>query len=265
MADRAAPSGGPGVTDRPFPVTPADDAVWRQVLADGGETGARIDARDWSTTPLGPLGDWPQSLRTALTLCLHSPAPMLLWWGEQRVVLHNDAYARLLAASGADALGRPGGQVWPERWDTLGPLLDGVLAGKPTTAEGPALPAGDDGRSAVTCSYVPVIDESGRPGGVLTQVVAVSAADGPDPTASVTAVARDGGDRQRVLRQAEALSRLAGGLSTAQDRPAIVEVVLRTVPAVFDGATARVAALNFQLTWAVVGVLSWVLTLITCG
>ncbi|KKJ99211.1 hypothetical protein LQ51_23690 [Micromonospora sp. HK10] len=26
-----------------------------------------------------------------------------------------------------------------------------------------------------------------------------------------------------------------------------------------------VAALNFQITWAIVGVLSWVLTLITCG
>ncbi|MGN9808616.1 SpoIIE family protein phosphatase [Micromonospora sp. BQ11] len=230
MAERASASGGSGVADHPFPVTPADDAVWRRVLADGGETGARIDARDWSTTPLGPLADWPQSLRTALTFCLHSPTPMLLWWGEQRVVLHNDAYVPLLGAAGADALGRPGGQVWPERWDTLGPLLDGVLAGRPVTSVGP-----------VTCSHVPVIDESGRPAGVLTQVVTVPVADDPDPGASVAAAARDVGDRQRVLRQAEALSRLAGGLSTAQDRPAIVEAVLRAVPAVFDGATARVA------------------------
>ena len=33
----------------------------------GGECGALIRARDWSTTSLGPMAEWPPSLHTAHT------------------------------------------------------------------------------------------------------------------------------------------------------------------------------------------------------
>lgn len=33
------------------------------IFAGGGEMGARMRALDWSTTVLGPLEQWPQSLR----------------------------------------------------------------------------------------------------------------------------------------------------------------------------------------------------------
>jgi hypothetical protein len=33
------------------------------VFAGGGEMGARMRAVDWSTTVLGPVEQWPQSLR----------------------------------------------------------------------------------------------------------------------------------------------------------------------------------------------------------
>ena len=41
-------------------------------LAGGGEMGWRIRAFDWSKTPLGPVEEWPQSLRSAVSICLAS-------------------------------------------------------------------------------------------------------------------------------------------------------------------------------------------------
>ena len=32
--------------------------------------GALMRALDWAATPLGPVESWPQSLRTAVSICL---------------------------------------------------------------------------------------------------------------------------------------------------------------------------------------------------
>lgn len=53
--------------------------------------GALMAATDWAATPLGPVEHWPQSLRTTVSLCLSSHAPMMVVWGEQHVLLYNDA------------------------------------------------------------------------------------------------------------------------------------------------------------------------------
>jgi hypothetical protein len=37
-------------------------------LVGGGELGALIRAKDWAATPLGPIEDWPQSLRSAVSM-----------------------------------------------------------------------------------------------------------------------------------------------------------------------------------------------------
>ena len=42
------------------------------VLSGGGETGERMRAVDWSTTALGPLEQWPQSLRICVRIILGS-------------------------------------------------------------------------------------------------------------------------------------------------------------------------------------------------
>ena len=45
----------------------------RTFPAGGGEMGALIRAFDWSRTPLGPIANWPQSLRTAVDIVLALP------------------------------------------------------------------------------------------------------------------------------------------------------------------------------------------------
>ncbi|MEH0820542.1 MULTISPECIES: PAS domain-containing protein [unclassified Micromonospora] len=159
------------MTQPPRRTTGPDDFRWRDVFAAGGEMGARIAAHDWSATPLGPVDSWPQSLRTAVTICLHSRFPILLWWGPELVMLHNDAYLPILGSSKRDALGRPGATVWPEIWDVIGPMLTGVLAGEGATWSQDQLLLLDRNGFVEECyltfSYSPIIDESG---GVFTAV-----------------------------------------------------------------------------------------------
>lgn len=54
--------------------------------------GTLIRAMDWAQTPLGPIAQWPQSLRTTVSLCLASNFPICLIWGPQRTMIYNDGY-----------------------------------------------------------------------------------------------------------------------------------------------------------------------------
>src|SRR3954471_21611819 len=86
------------------------------VLAGGGEMGARMRALDWSQTPLGPVAQWPQSLRTVVRVLLTSRQPMWLGWGEQLTYLYNDAYLSIIGGKHPWALGQPTSVVWREIW-----------------------------------------------------------------------------------------------------------------------------------------------------
>jgi len=55
------------------------------------ELAGRMRAFDWSATPLGPVASWPQSLRSALSICTGSAFPIAIYWGPDLVLLYNDA------------------------------------------------------------------------------------------------------------------------------------------------------------------------------
>src|SRR5690348_1800912 len=48
-----------------------------------GEMVERIRTFDWEHHPLGRPESWPQNLSTALSICLASRFPILLWWGPE--------------------------------------------------------------------------------------------------------------------------------------------------------------------------------------
>lgn len=132
-------------------------------------------AKDWAATPLGPTDAWPESLRTSVSTCLNCSFPILIWWGPELVKIYNDAYAEIIAAKHPHALGSPGREVWPEIWDTIGPMLDRV------TGAGEAFPANDLRLDLhrkgyleecyFSFSYSPIRDETGRVAGVFCPVV----------------------------------------------------------------------------------------------
>lgn len=75
------------------------DPVAEALFAGPGEMRALMRAKDWAATPLGPVSGWPQSLRTALSICIASRFPMFVWWGPDLIMLYNDAYRPMLGAT----------------------------------------------------------------------------------------------------------------------------------------------------------------------
>ncbi len=136
--------------------------------------GALIRAYPWEKTPLGPISSWPQSLITSVSICLKSRFPMLIWWGPELTMLYNDAYVPIPGAKHPHCLGRPGQEVWPEVWDIIGPMLQGVIQqGEATWSEDIMLPLSRKGFTEecyFTFSYSPIHDESGGIAGIFTAV-----------------------------------------------------------------------------------------------
>ncbi|GAA6527657.1 ATP-binding protein [Intrasporangium sp. DVR] len=140
-----------------------------------GELGARFAAIDWSLTPLGPIAGWPEALRSAVSICLTSRFPMLVWWGHEYVMIYNDGYRPMLGTlKHPAALGRPGKEVWPEIWDTIGPMLDSVMdTGVATWSRDQKLIAERNGypeECYFTFSYSPITTAGGEVGGIFTAV-----------------------------------------------------------------------------------------------
>src|SRR2546428_1951084 len=138
-----------------------------------GEQGAVMRGIDWSATPLGPVERWPLTLRSALSVCLDSPLPMMIWWGPELVALYNDAYRTMLGSrQHPEALGRPGRECWLDVWNVIGPMLKGVLwGGKATFSDDLLLPLDRHGyreECYFTLSFSPIRDQAGRVQGVFT-------------------------------------------------------------------------------------------------
>jgi PAS domain S-box-containing protein len=133
--------------------------------------GARMRDMDWSRTALGPVEDWPQSLRSTVSMMLPSRAQIILFWGPEFVVLYNDAYRPVFGAKHPEALGLAGRYAWREIWDSqLHALLAGVVrTGEAFWAQDLLFELERHGFPEETyfdVSYDPVRVESGDVGGV---------------------------------------------------------------------------------------------------
>jgi PAS domain S-box-containing protein len=138
-----------------------------------GELGALIRGLDWSKTSLGPIDEWPQSLKISLNLMLNSQHPMWIGWGPDNIFLYNDAYLPVLGmAKHPWALGKPAKEVWAEIWDICGPLSEKVYKeGKASFVEGVRLfmSRGEFLEETYYCfSYSPIQEESGTVGGLFS-------------------------------------------------------------------------------------------------
>jgi hypothetical protein len=93
---------------------PSSLAGMDAVLAGGGELGALMRTTDWGKTALGPIAGWRQSLRSAVSICLSSRFPIVMYWGPEFTVLYNDAYSQILGAKHPWALGKTCAECWAE-------------------------------------------------------------------------------------------------------------------------------------------------------
>src|ERR1700704_4657093 len=143
MSLRGVPRGGWEVdVNERTSTPPADSSIAERIFAGDGELARLIRSTDWSSTALGAIEAWPQSLRTAVSICLGSRHPIVLWWGQE---------------------------CWLEILDIIGPMMDHVIAtGEATWSEDLfllMLRSGYLEETYFTFSYSPIRDELGRPSG----------------------------------------------------------------------------------------------------
>jgi signal transduction histidine kinase/CheY-like chemotaxis protein/serine phosphatase RsbU (regulator of sigma subunit) len=171
---RPGPAGSDGQARAGWREAASRDAAMQQLLSAGGTMGALIGGHDWPSSRLGAVAGWPQSLRSALGICLSSRFPMFVFWGPDLVQLYNDSFVPVLGAKHPGALGQAARDTWAETWDVVGPMLGRVMAGGdaayfedlPVTLER----SGFTEECYFTFCYSPVRDESGGVAGVFGTV-----------------------------------------------------------------------------------------------
>ena len=142
--------------------------------AGGGEAGQLIRSFDWSKTPLGPISGWPQSLKTMTHMLLLSPVPIVLLWGEDGIMIYNDAYSGFAGNRHPQLLGSKVREGWDEIADFNDNVMKVGLAGGTLAYENQQLTLFRHGKPEpvwMNLDYSPVPDESGRPAGVIAIVV----------------------------------------------------------------------------------------------
>jgi signal transduction histidine kinase/ActR/RegA family two-component response regulator len=138
-----------------------------------GEMARLIRDHDWSKS-LGPIADWPSSLKTTVGLLIRSPVPLVLLWGEDGIMIYNDAYSVFAGGRHPSLLGSKVREGWPEVADFNDNVMRVGLAGGTLAYKDQELTlyrTGAPEQVWMNLDYSPVIDESGQPGGVIAIVV----------------------------------------------------------------------------------------------
>ena len=133
-------------------------------LANGGEMGALISAKDWSGTSLGALEGWPSALKSTLATILSCPQSMFLAWGPDLLFFFNDACCPVMRAPFYGAMGRPFAELWSQVWAEIEPIVNKALAGEGSSFVNMPFTLTRDGNDEATWwsfSYFPMRDESG--------------------------------------------------------------------------------------------------------
>lgn len=161
MADQT--NSRPSAGDQAFPVG-------------GGECGQLIREFDWSQTSIGPIRDWPQWIRTSVDICLQAPIAIVMLFGPEGVLIYNDAYAAFAGQRHPQLLGMKVLEGWPEAADLNRQVLATCYVKGETLSlkEQPLIlfrynNAADE--LWLDLDYSPILDETGKPGGVLAIVV----------------------------------------------------------------------------------------------
>jgi two-component system sensor histidine kinase VicK len=144
------------------------------IFADSDMAG-RTRAYPWENTSLGAISSWPAPLLSLVNQILDSSFPMFIWWGSDKIQFYNDAYLHILGTDPGSkhpkALGQRGEECWPEIWEVISPLLQGVLTtAKPVYLEDQLIPIYRKGildEVYWTFSYNVARDVDGSSAGIL--------------------------------------------------------------------------------------------------
>lgn len=138
----------------------------------------------WNTTVLGDISEWDTHFTAHVNMMLACPFPMIIWWGNEKVQLYNDACRKLIGSrygNGHPAvLGARAKECWAEAWELIQKKLD-VLETDPhgVFEEDKPIPLYNNGQPEEvywTFSYSRLQDSEGTYAGTLIIFKETSAA-----------------------------------------------------------------------------------------
>ncbi|RWX77069.1 PAS domain S-box protein [Neorhizobium lilium] len=143
-------------------------------LSHDGKLARLIRNFDWASTSLGSPEQWPQVVKITTTTILQSPVPIVTLWGEEGIMIYNDAYSIFAGGRHPQLLGSKVREGWPEVADFNDNVVKVVLAGGTLAYEDMELTlhrSGQPEQVFMNLDYSPVMDENGKPCGVMAIVV----------------------------------------------------------------------------------------------
>ncbi len=149
---------------------PAPARSW---LIGGGDMGTFLRQKDWSQSPLGPMSEWPASLRTAVSLVLNSSFPIAIAWGEQHTQIYNDGYRMICGDKHPDSMGQDFSECWASAFPAIGEAFYLALSGETAFLEDQRMFLDRLGyleETFFTFSFSPIRDETGKVAGLFHPV-----------------------------------------------------------------------------------------------
>ena len=147
-------------------------------LSGGGEAAEIIAGFDWAATPLGPIENWPASLKSTIALILRSPVPIVTLWGEDGIMIYNDGYSAFAGGRHPNLFGSKVREGWPEVADFNDNIMKVGLAGQMLAYRDFPLTlyrhGGDPEQVWLNLDYSPLLGEDGRPAGVMAIVIEIT-------------------------------------------------------------------------------------------
>jgi PAS domain S-box-containing protein len=139
-----------------------------------GELAQLIRNFDWDNTALGSIGRWPAHIKTLTSAALSSDLAMVMLWGPSGVMIYNDAYAKFAGSRHPNLLGIDLLIGWPEVAEFNGHVMDTVFRRGQTLAYRDRhfvlVRNGVPEDAFLHLDYSPILDEAGKPVGVLALV-----------------------------------------------------------------------------------------------
>ena len=129
-----------------------------------------INDYDWAANPLGPIPEWPQSLRGAVRVMIASTTPMVMLIGPAGILIYNNAYAEFAGSRHPEIFGLPATEAWPEIADFNRHKIAMGLRGESLILRDQELVLNRHGRPEsgwMDLHYSPLLGEDGGPVGSL--------------------------------------------------------------------------------------------------
>ncbi|WP_052726258.1 PAS domain-containing protein [Devosia epidermidihirudinis] len=132
-----------------------------------------INDFDWATSLLGPIPDWPESLKGAIRVMMAAASPMVMMVGPDGVLIYNDSYAEFAGERHPAIFGQPALEAWPEIADFNADKIAMGLRGETIVLRDQELVLNRHGQPEsgwMDLHYSPILNNDGLPLGTLCLV-----------------------------------------------------------------------------------------------